>query len=152
MLLNTSLYGQGGLTSVLQDCQCAIQTASALLQHPQNIALDPPQAWSQRGPDPSQLPPANVQNPRQSRTDQQHQPMPHHPQQPLTWAQRMQVLGVQSPKLDADLEQDFLPGDNDAEDADLGWGPEAQEHFSSGKGGGGRKHIQRHGKGSRRRK
>jgi hypothetical protein len=59
--------------------------------------------------------------------------MPHQPQEPLSWAQRMQVGEV----------QDFLPGD-DVEDADLGWNPEAHEHFFSGRGSSRR--ILRHGK------
>ena len=155
MLLDKSLFGQGGLTSLLQHCQQAIQYVSTRTAFvtPQIAALNPPQTWSHPGEDASLRQTKAVHSPHQllpsvatpwnvSRTSvdcytQQHPPMPHQPQEPLSWAQRMQVGEV----------QDFLPGD-DVEDADLGWNPEAHEHFSSGRGSSRR--ILRHGKGGRR--
>jgi hypothetical protein len=167
MLLDNSLFGQGGLTSLLQHCQQAIQYVSTRTAFvtPQIAALNPPQTWSHPGEDASLRQTKAVHSPHQllpsvatpwnvSRTSvdcytQQHTPMPHQPQEPLSWAQRIQVGEAQkrSSNLDADLEQDFLPG-NDVEDADLGWNPGAHEPFSSGRGGGQR--MPRHGKGGRR--
>jgi hypothetical protein len=127
-LLDKSLFGQGGLMPLLQHCQQAIQCVSTRTDFvpiltPQIAAVNLLQTWSHPGQDaslqqtkavhsphqplPSVATPCHVCGTSVDAYTQQHPPMPHQPQEMLSWAQRMQVGEAQkrSSSMDADLEQ-----------------------------------------------